>query len=56
MLMNYPEQFDRVAREWAVKYAGAPKQHLNATSPVYQQKAPKVVKSREQEQRELMAK
>ncbi len=25
MLMNQPEQFDRVARDWAQKYAGAPK-------------------------------
>ena len=25
MLMNDPERFQRVAREWAIKYAGAPK-------------------------------
>lgn len=25
MLMQNPEEFDRVAQEWAVKHAGAPK-------------------------------
>lgn len=25
MLMRYPKEFDRVAAEWAEKYAGAPK-------------------------------
>jgi hypothetical protein len=55
MLMNHPEQFDRVAREWAQKYAGAPKS--NPPSGTYQPSSskPKVAKSREQEQRELMA-
>jgi len=55
MLMNHPEQFDRVAREWAQKYAGAPK----STSPSGHYQAasskPKVAKTREQEQRELVA-
>lgn len=27
MLMNDPQKFDRVAREWAVKYAGAPRKN-----------------------------
>ncbi|KAF5136985.1 hypothetical protein MHUMG1_03148 [Metarhizium humberi] len=29
MLMQQPEQFARVAQEWAIKHAGAPRQELN---------------------------
>lgn len=29
MLMQQPEQFARVAQEWAIKYAGAPKRELD---------------------------
>ncbi|KFY32852.1 hypothetical protein V495_08670 [Pseudogymnoascus sp. VKM F-4514 (FW-929)] len=54
MLMNNPEQFERQAREWAQKYAGAPVS--SKASGAYQSPSskPKVAKTREQEQRELM--
>ncbi|OBT43796.1 hypothetical protein VE00_06287 [Pseudogymnoascus sp. WSF 3629] len=54
MLMNNPEQFERQAREWAQKYAGAPVS--NKATGTYQSPSskPKVAKTREQEQRELM--
>lgn len=26
MMMNFPEKFERIAREWAIKYANAPRQ------------------------------
>jgi len=58
MLMNHPERFDQVAREWAVKYAGAPKKNLPTSSgPSYAQSPsqPKSHKSKEQELREQMA-
>jgi ubiquitin-conjugating enzyme (huntingtin interacting protein 2) len=29
MLMQQPEQFARVAQDWSMRYAGAPKQVLN---------------------------
>ena len=32
MLMRNPKEFDRVASEWAVKYAGAPKRERGETS------------------------
>lgn len=58
MLMNHPEQFDRVAREWAVNYAGAPKTLLTAGGASYTHSAaskPKTHKSKEQEMREQIA-
>jgi ubiquitin-conjugating enzyme (huntingtin interacting protein 2) len=58
MLMNHPEQFDRVAREWAVKYAEAPKTLLTAGGTSYTHSAvskPKTQKTREQELREEIA-
>lgn len=58
MLMNHPEQFDRVAREWAVEHAGAPKTLLTAGGASYTHSAaskPKTQKSREQEMREQVA-
>jgi hypothetical protein len=58
MLMNHPEQFDRVAREWAVKHAGAPKSLLTAGGASYTHSAPskpKTQKSKEQEMREQIA-
>lgn len=58
MLMNHPEQFDRVAREWAVKYAGAPKKLLQTSAASYPQSSsskPKTQKSKEQELREQIA-
>jgi len=56
--MNHPEQFDRVAREWAVKHAGAPKTLLTAGAASYAHSVPakpKTQKSREQEMREQIA-
>lgn len=34
MLMQNPREFERVAKEWAVKYAGAPKRILGESSGV----------------------
>ena len=52
MMMNHPEQFERQAREWAFKYAGAPKiTHASRASQV----KPKPQKTKEQEERELAA-
>ncbi|TVY58141.1 Ubiquitin-conjugating enzyme E2 [Lachnellula suecica] len=50
MLMNNPDQFQRIAREWAIKYAAAPKQtdwDMTAPSPS-QPKSAKAL-SREEE-------
>lgn len=57
MLMNHPEQFDRVAREWAVKHADAPKSLLTAGSASYPPKplSKPTPKSKEQEMREQIA-
>lgn len=30
MLLKRPKEFERVAREWAVLYAGAPAKHTDA--------------------------
>jgi ubiquitin-conjugating enzyme (huntingtin interacting protein 2) len=32
MMIKNPKEFERVAREWAVKYAGAPRQHIGESS------------------------
>jgi len=32
MLIKNPKEFDRVAREWAVRYAGAPKRNIGESS------------------------
>ena len=32
MLMRHPKEFERVAAEWAEKYAGAPKRERGETS------------------------
>ena len=32
MLMRHPKEFERVATEWAEKYAGAPKKERGETS------------------------
>jgi len=57
MLINHPDQFEKVAREWAVKYANAPKKNMSATN--YAQtptsSKPKTQKTREQELSEQMA-
>ena len=31
-MIKNPKEFERVAREWAVKYAGAPRQHIGESS------------------------
>jgi len=58
MLMKDPAEFDRKAREWAVKYAGAPKRIVLAPTSSYTSSsvpAQKPVKTREQELREQVA-
>jgi ubiquitin-conjugating enzyme (huntingtin interacting protein 2) len=55
MLMNHPEQFDRVAREWSVKYANAPQRILTQGVSFATSKPPKPQKSKEQELKEQMA-
>ena len=55
MLMHHPEQFERVAREWAQKYAGAPKTSAPVSRYGSSISKPKVVKSKEEEERELAA-
>jgi len=54
MLMKHPEQFQRVAREWAIKHAGAPKTtSWSVSAPqVSTQLKPKTQLSREAELRE----
>ncbi|KZF19102.1 ubiquitin conjugating enzyme [Xylona heveae TC161] len=57
MLMRNPKEFDRVAREWAVKYAGAPKRERGegsggATGETLKQRERK---SKEEEERERLA-
>lgn len=32
MLIKNPKEFERVARDWAVKYAGAPRSHVGEGS------------------------
>ena len=32
MLIKNPKEFERVARDWAVRYAGAPKRNLGESS------------------------
>ena len=57
MLMRNPKEFERVAREWAVVHAGAPRQQLaegsgGATASSIRQKA---AKSREEQEQEELA-
>jgi len=57
MLMNDPQKFERVAREWAVKYAGAyPKPTEFSSSSYTNPTKQKETKSKEAEMREMMAK
>ncbi|MCJ1306861.1 hypothetical protein MMC25_000505 [Agyrium rufum] len=58
MLIRNPKEFDRIAQEWAVKYAKAPKRDTGESSSgetksVSQSRAPK--KSREEEEAERLA-
>ena len=55
--MRVPKEFERVAQEWAVKYAGAPKKERGensggATTETLKQRQQK---SKEEEQRERIA-
>ena len=53
--MRYPEAFDKKAREWSVKYAGAPASILSKGTVPPPQNKPTQPKSKEEEQREQMA-
>ncbi|KAM5440058.1 Ubiquitin-conjugating enzyme E2 1 [Microsporum canis] len=57
MLLSDPKEFERVAREWAVMHAGAPRRHTGegsggATDESIRRKA---LKAKEDEQREKLA-
>jgi len=55
MLMNDPQRFEQVAREWAVKYAGAPPKKIpgsvGSTVPL-----PSISRDRKSSEAEMMAK
>tara|TARA_R110002060_G_scaffold16806_9_gene23320 strand:- start:431 stop:835 length:405 start_codon:yes stop_codon:yes gene_type:complete len=59
MLMKHPEQFQKVAREWAIKHASAPKstqwEVTTASQPASSQPKSQKVLSREEEERMLIA-
>jgi len=57
MLMRNPKEFDRVASEWAVKYAGAPKRERGETSGGASSETlkKKQQKSKEEEEAERIA-
>ena len=58
MLMKNPEQFQRVAREWAIKHAGAPKttnwESIIAQQPTQSKPKSQKTLSREEELRQQM--
>jgi ubiquitin-conjugating enzyme (huntingtin interacting protein 2) len=57
MLVRNPKEFDRVAREWAVKYAGAPKKSVGEGSggTTTEMIREKEKRSKEEEERERLA-
>ncbi|KAI9871397.1 MAG: Ubiquitin-conjugating enzyme E2 1 [Pleopsidium flavum] len=57
MLMRNPKEFDRVAREWAVKHAGAPKREKGEGSGGKSTETPRQreQRSREEEERARLA-
>ncbi|KAI9826647.1 MAG: hypothetical protein M1832_006243 [Thelocarpon impressellum] len=57
MLVRNPKEFERVAREWAVRYAGAPKKDRGEGSggATKQTLKEKEQRSKEEEERERMA-
>ncbi|MCJ1362445.1 Ubiquitin-conjugating enzyme E2 1 [Acarospora aff. strigata] len=57
MLMRNPKEFDRVAREWAVKHAGAPKRERGEGSGGTSAETPRQreQRSREEEERARLA-
>jgi hypothetical protein len=59
MLMNHPAEFDKQARDWSVKYAGAHKSLLlkGISQPSTASSGkPKAQKTKEQELKEQLAK
>ena len=57
MLMRNPKEFERVAQEWAVKYAGAPKREKGEGSggSTSQSLKQRQRKSKEEEETERLA-
>ena len=57
MLMRNPKEFDRVAQEWAVKYAGAPRRERgeNSGGSSTENLRQRQKKSKEQEEAERVA-
>ncbi len=57
MLMHNPREFERVAREWSVRHAGAPKVEMGEGSGGATKETLKKVrqKSKEEEERERLA-
>lgn len=57
MLMRNPREFERVAQEWAVKYAGAPKRERgeNSGGASAETLKQRQKKSKEQEEAERIA-
>ena len=57
MLMRNPKEFDRVAAEWAVKYAGAPRRERGEASGGATSETTKkrLKKSKEEEEAERLA-
>lgn len=57
MLMRHPKEFERVAAEWAEKYAGAPKRERGETSGgvTAEMLKKRQKKSKEQEEAERVA-
>lgn len=55
MLMKDPERFERTAREWAVKHAGAPQSSLAGSSKFASKPKKDVQKTREELEREMTA-
>jgi ubiquitin-conjugating enzyme (huntingtin interacting protein 2) len=57
MLMRNPKEFERVAKEWAVSYAGAPRKQVGESSggatdeSIRQQE----IRSKEEEEKEQLA-
>ena len=56
MLVKNPKEFERVAREWAVKYAGAPKRAVGEGSggTTTEMIREKEKRSKEEEERERL--
>ena len=57
MLMRNPKEFERVAQEWAVKYAGAPRKERgeNSGGSTAETHKQRIKKSKEQEEAERIA-